>query len=103
MSTKDVTLLNATPEQLKEALQAAGYVVSMWNKEDVFTLIDEDDDFAHLSVEETEEAARCALDEMEIGLLEVLAQRGNDYTADRWENDVKATILAQFPPQSPKA
>lgn len=103
MQSKDITLLNATPEQLIEALRAHGYVVSAWNKEDVFTLVDEDPAFEHLSMADTEEASRCALDEMEDGLKEVLGQRGNDYTAERWENDVRDTILKQFGANGPKA
>jgi hypothetical protein len=103
MQSKDITLLNATPEQLIEALRANGYVVSAWYMEDLFPKVDEDPAFEHLSMADTEEAARSALDELETGLVEVLAQRGNDYIDERWENDVKETILKQFGAASPKA
>lgn len=97
----DLSLI--TDEQLKDELRSRGYALSIWSKEDVISLIHDDEDCAHLTDEQLQEAAQIALDEMGHGLENVLAERGNDYTADRWYGDLRGTVLAAIKDAAPKA
>jgi len=96
-------LTDVSDDLLMAELRNRGYVLSIWSKEDVVSLVEDDEDCADLTDEQVQEAAQLALDEMGSGLEEVLGSRGNDYTLDRWESDVKDTVLAAIKDATPTA
>lgn len=82
------TLSEFTNDELAEEIgKRAGLVASIWNAEDVTSLIDEDEDLEHLGDEERAALATAFLSHVSRGLQDHLGARGNEYTSMLWGSD----------------
>ena len=94
-NTKSILSGVSVEDLVSELLTRREVVCSIWNKDDITPLIDEDSLYQDLSDEEKDELALTFLNEIGQGLQDVLGSRGNDYTADKWES-LKETYLEEF-------
>jgi hypothetical protein len=99
---KTLVLTDVSDEDLVDELlrRRATLVASLWNIDDVRELVGKDTDCADLSEEQVTEGALLLLTRVSDGLQDVLAERGNNYTAERWD-DLKDEILTQIRGSTP--
>lgn len=97
-----MNLENVSDEDLvAELMRRKTIISSIWNIEvDFRPLIEEDADCDDLSDDQIGEAAKILFEECSGGLEDVLGQRGNSYTSDRWY-DLKEDILAKVRGSAP--
>lgn len=93
---KTPALSDVSDEDLDDELLRlrATLVASVSNIDDVRKLVAKDPDCADLSEEQVTEGALLLLTRVSNGLQDVLAERGNNYTAERWD-ELKDEILRQ--------
>ncbi len=84
-TTREILSSISTEELIAELDRRTGVVCSIWTKIDVLPLIDQDDRFADFDEETRDDIAIDFLETISGGLLDILGERGNDYTADKLE------------------
>lgn len=82
-----------TDDELLTEIRSRGMVPSVWNVEDVDSLIEEDDAAADLTPEQAKQAAQLFLDRVGSGLEDILGERGNSYLTDRWD-EIGAEVIS---------
>jgi hypothetical protein len=65
---------------------------SVWTLDDVLDIVDEDEGTQHLDAKTTEIIAKRLLASVENRLLDIFAERGNDYISQRWHDDADDLI-----------
>lgn len=93
----DAAILKDVPtdELIAELRRRPGIVPSIWSTEDVTSLIEDEPDCAHLTEQQAEKLAIVFLETSGRALEDVLAERGNGFLADRWD-DHKEHLLSEI-------
>lgn len=93
MSAIAVTLKDIpTDDLIAELRRRPGIVPSIWNTEDVSSLIEDEPACAALTEEQGDALAVAFLESNGRFLENVLAERGNDFLADRWDIEKERLI-----------
>lgn len=83
-STKEILSGISTEDLIHELLKRPGLVCSLWDRNDILPLMENDERFDDLDDADREDVAEEFLSEIGDRLLDVLGNRGNDYTGDKF-------------------
>lgn len=74
----------STDDLVQELINRPGIVLDTWVRDDVLSLVENDDRFSDLDDAEQARIADDFLDQVGSGLKEILASRGNDYLEEKF-------------------
>lgn len=103
MPAADISLEDLDTEAMISELRRRGLVLSIWSKEDIASVIAEDDDCDEMSEDEVDRAAELAIAEMARDLENRLSEQGNEIISDRWNFDVRDAVMGAVRNATPGA
>lgn len=81
-----------TDDLISELRRRPGIVPSIWSTEDVSSLIQDEAACGQMTEKQSEALAICFLQASARSLESMLAEKGNDFLADRWEIEKEKLI-----------